>query len=243
MLLRRITVHVSDQNWFAVFIDFLIVVIGVFIGIQVANLNESMSNKQKAKTYVENLKHEVEDALIGSYKTYEYATVKVQSISEVSNYFFEGAAIEALTEQNCDDLAHIQNIFRQNYQLTTVEELVSSGTLNLIQDKEIRNAIVKYKNYMAYMLNIDVTRNINKVVLTAEFPQYFTVRPQFVDGGFINQIFECDFAAMRENPEFLIYFARELSAASYYTHQTILKEKELFDALSLTLGIAGQEQE
>jgi len=41
MLLRRITKHVTDQNWFAVFIDFLIVVVGVFIGIQVANWNEA----------------------------------------------------------------------------------------------------------------------------------------------------------------------------------------------------------
>jgi hypothetical protein len=40
MLLRRITKDVTDQNWFAVFIDFLIVVVGVFIGIQVANWND-----------------------------------------------------------------------------------------------------------------------------------------------------------------------------------------------------------
>ena len=39
MLLRRITQHVKDQNWFAVLIDFAIVVFGVFIGIQVANWN------------------------------------------------------------------------------------------------------------------------------------------------------------------------------------------------------------
>jgi len=41
MLLRRITKHVKDQNWFAVFIDFIIVVVGDFIGIQVANWNET----------------------------------------------------------------------------------------------------------------------------------------------------------------------------------------------------------
>ena len=40
MLLRRIKTHVAKENWFAVFIDFLIVVVGVFIGIQVANWNE-----------------------------------------------------------------------------------------------------------------------------------------------------------------------------------------------------------
>lgn len=32
MILRNITKHVSDQNWFAVLIDFLIVVVGVIIG-------------------------------------------------------------------------------------------------------------------------------------------------------------------------------------------------------------------
>lgn len=33
MILRRLTKHVKDQNWFAVALDFLIVVVGVFIGI------------------------------------------------------------------------------------------------------------------------------------------------------------------------------------------------------------------
>lgn len=37
MFLRRITQHVSQQNWTAVAIDFVIVVVGVFIGIQVSN--------------------------------------------------------------------------------------------------------------------------------------------------------------------------------------------------------------
>ena len=45
MLLRRITQHVNDQNWFAVWIDFIIVVIGVFIGIQVANWNDARASK------------------------------------------------------------------------------------------------------------------------------------------------------------------------------------------------------
>ena len=41
MLLRRVTQHVKDQNWFAVVLDFIIVVIGVFIGIQVSNWNDA----------------------------------------------------------------------------------------------------------------------------------------------------------------------------------------------------------
>ena len=35
MILRRISEHVKAQNWFAVGVDLVIVVVGVFIGIEV----------------------------------------------------------------------------------------------------------------------------------------------------------------------------------------------------------------
>jgi hypothetical protein len=40
MILRRIPEHVKAQNWFAVGIDFFIVVVGVFVGLQVSNWND-----------------------------------------------------------------------------------------------------------------------------------------------------------------------------------------------------------
>lgn len=59
MLLRRITQHIKDQNWFAIFIDFIIVVVGVFIGIQVANWNEEITNREIAQSYIERLKEDL----------------------------------------------------------------------------------------------------------------------------------------------------------------------------------------
>ena len=49
MILRSVTKHIKDQNWFAVGLDFLIVVVGVFIGIQVANWNEEQQQQQLLK--------------------------------------------------------------------------------------------------------------------------------------------------------------------------------------------------
>lgn len=45
MILRRVIEHVKAQNWTAVGLDFVIVVVGVFIGIQVANWNASRSDE------------------------------------------------------------------------------------------------------------------------------------------------------------------------------------------------------
>ena len=59
MLLRRITQHVKDQNWFAVLIDFAIVVVGVFIGIQVSNWNDVRAAKARETVYLELLQDDV----------------------------------------------------------------------------------------------------------------------------------------------------------------------------------------
>jgi hypothetical protein len=47
MLLRKLTQHVKDQNWFAVALDFVIVVMGVFIGLQVDNWNATRSDQRE----------------------------------------------------------------------------------------------------------------------------------------------------------------------------------------------------
>ncbi len=52
MILRRISAPVKDQNWFAVGVDFVIVVIGVFIGIQVSDWNASREDRSNETLYL-----------------------------------------------------------------------------------------------------------------------------------------------------------------------------------------------
>src|SRR6056297_1608605 len=58
MILRSLTRHVRDQNWFAVGLDFLIVVVGVFIGIQVANWNEERVQQERERLLLAELRDE-----------------------------------------------------------------------------------------------------------------------------------------------------------------------------------------
>lgn len=56
MILRRVIEHVKAQNWFAVAIDFVIVVMGVFVGLQVSNWNTARQQSSLADSYLERLR-------------------------------------------------------------------------------------------------------------------------------------------------------------------------------------------
>ena len=51
MVIRRIREHVATHNWFAVAVDLLIVVLGVFIGLQVNNWNQARLERAAAADY------------------------------------------------------------------------------------------------------------------------------------------------------------------------------------------------
>ncbi|MEP3653978.1 MAG: hypothetical protein ABJO36_03695 [Litorimonas sp.] len=63
MLLRRISKHVKDQNWFAVGLDFFIVVVGILIAFQITNWNEGRAEHRKETQALIELKKELEGSI------------------------------------------------------------------------------------------------------------------------------------------------------------------------------------
>lgn len=61
MILRRITKHVQDQNWTAIGIDFFIVVLGVFVGLQASNWNASLADRSSEALYIGYLAEDLQD--------------------------------------------------------------------------------------------------------------------------------------------------------------------------------------
>ncbi len=59
MILRRIIAHFRKQEWTAIAIDFVIVVIGVFVGIQLGNWNEARAIRAQESAYLAQLRDEI----------------------------------------------------------------------------------------------------------------------------------------------------------------------------------------
>ena len=55
MILRRITEHVKAQNWFAVGVEFVIVVVGVFVGLQAQDWSTARAERSAEHAAIERL--------------------------------------------------------------------------------------------------------------------------------------------------------------------------------------------
>lgn len=61
MILRHISESIRRQDWFTVLIEVLIVVIGVFVGIEVANWNEARGERANESQYLSDLRSNLVD--------------------------------------------------------------------------------------------------------------------------------------------------------------------------------------
>ncbi len=76
MILRRVMEHVREQNWTAIGIDFVIVVVGVFLGIQVSNWNETQSEIARERILLGELRAELAESI-------EQLTIKRNAFRQV----------------------------------------------------------------------------------------------------------------------------------------------------------------
>ena len=148
MLLRRVIEHVRTQNWTAVFLDFVIVVVGVFIGIQVANWNGERQNREEERILIERLivdfkriKKDAARSLATHERIYGDLQIVVRSVRsdqlDPSNVkAFEEALILGIGIQTSAD------------QSGTFTELMSSGRANILQDRNLLDALVDYEDFI-----------------------------------------------------------------------------------------------
>jgi|GEM_PF-4034116 len=59
MILRRFVKHVTDQNWFAVGLDVLVVITGIFLGMQVTEWNEQRKETQREHLFLTQLNSDI----------------------------------------------------------------------------------------------------------------------------------------------------------------------------------------
>ena len=84
MLLRSLTKHVRDQNWFAVFLDFFIVVAGILIAFQITEWNEARSSSIEEQELLRQLSIEFEQIEAGALDSIDYQHGAIAGLTKVA---------------------------------------------------------------------------------------------------------------------------------------------------------------
>jgi hypothetical protein len=144
MILRRVIAHLRKQEWTAIGIDFIIVVVGVFIGIQVSNLNQARVERDLANSYLERIRDDI-DTDLANYDD------RLAFWSKVAAYGRTGLTYADTNARNANSqwdllLAYFQASQVAEFLTTdaTYDELKSAGELRLIGDLALRNALANY---------------------------------------------------------------------------------------------------
>jgi hypothetical protein len=141
MLLGRVIEHVREQNWTAVGIDFAIVVIGVFVGIQVSNWNEERETSRKGAIFSERLRADLREENWRYQFLNEYYR-DVHAAAQKTADALSGKT--ALSSEEFLINAYRASQYKQGAsRRATYDQLISTGNIGLIQDEDLLRTAVR----------------------------------------------------------------------------------------------------
>ena len=225
MLLRRVIEHVKTQNWTAVALDFVIVVVGVFIGIQVANWNEARTEIDLENKYLVRLHHEIIEAESGVAVISELKALVQESFNGVVDALRSDSEGAMLTGKECASI-YFSHIYDEAFpSLPTMTELLASGRLSVLRSDDLRAALAKHEQALRSAEEFRDGYQMDRVVMTSEhadlvqlsvsFFDFSVSEPDFVK-GISDEMIKCDVEGMRSNAKFRNDFIDNASRHTEY---------------------------
>ena len=193
MILRRLSQSLKEQNWTAIVIEFILLVSGVFLGIQVANWNAERVDNERAQAYLERIRDDI-NADLNNYQD------RLRFWGDVSNYGAKGLAYaetgdaKGVTQWDLL-LAYFQSSQVAEFYTTdsTFEELKSAGELGLIKDTHFRDELSQYYSLGFNPLLTERPRYREHVrgIIPLEVQTYIWANCYSTDSGGVQKMLPC----------------------------------------------------
>jgi len=157
MVYRRLQKHWSDQDWFAVSLELTVVVVGIVLGLQFTDWNESRKERALEAYYLEQLNTDFKESLdLWDGYLVQMQEQTIHSIAVAQTLLDKSLSSD--TRQKFDsDWSYLWGWLHLNFLTTTLDELRDTGRLTLIQSNELRQELVNFNTH----LEIQETYNTN----------------------------------------------------------------------------------
>lgn len=144
MLLRRLTQSLKEQNWTAILIEFVLLVLGVFLGIQVSNWNAEREDRLKGAAFTARLR---DDLRVEAWR-YRFLLAYYRDVRDAT----EAAADAISGKAPLSNEAFLIDAYRATQykqgapRRATYDELVSTGNIGLVRDRKLLAMAVRAYN-------------------------------------------------------------------------------------------------
>ena len=145
MLLRRITEHVRTQNWFAVGIDFVIVVLGVFVGLQVSGWNEERQNRIAETYYLQRILGDIDQSISNNEAVLEFLSGKSINAYWVAKKLREGQIRDDERVVFETRFLDIEDWRTGDFIDSALVELQTKGQLGIVQSRGFHEQLAIFK--------------------------------------------------------------------------------------------------
>jgi len=251
MLLRRLTQHLEDQNWFAVGLDFIIVVVGVFMGLQVQDWNEARKERAEEHGLLNRLHVETLELLDTQREELVGLNERADVLMGVNPVLFSQEPLRVISDLECGQITGSHVFRRPPDELPVLDEMLSSGRFDLLRDEDIKEHL---RNYVIFRGRgrADYQAATNELFrLHSRFPDLISATRVPIEAGLVGRWTRlsgegfrwnavCDGEKMRTSGAFLNEYADNLNRIGSlirFTEQRQGHLEGLEIALSARLGI------
>lgn len=174
MLLRSISKHLKEQNWFAVILDFLIVVFGVYIGLQASNWNTQRQDRMDEAAFLEQLHNDLAVSLKQSARTEKHRLRQAKHFDSAVELIFGETSARELSEQECSAMAYSHATYVGRATLPSLVQLQTAGRASIISDKELAQQLAGLTQRLEALDT--VIREVRGVEIVFKYPKAFQLQ-------------------------------------------------------------------
>jgi hypothetical protein len=246
MILQRISQTIRQQSWSTLFIELVVLVLGIFIGLQVDAWNTLRQDRSDEQVYLQRLQSDLLLADDLTSRVRDRLVERHQEIKSSIAVLFGPAGSSELSDNECAAVASSVMFNSIAPRLAAFDELVGTGRLGIIRDPELLGALIRLeqsREALAAMVSVQTSQSAFEY-LPAAFPQLIETTA-FIqeDSGEVRIRASCDLPAMQANTAFLNQFTINADGYDAFTRDGLLPWKNQFDRVRELLDAAVKNEQ
>jgi hypothetical protein len=231
MILHNIANAFRNQNWFVAIIEILIVVIGIFLGLQVDDWNQQRKDSVDETRFLKALHEDLMLSSELSVRVRERRLFYYDWMLTTNDVLFGRDNRAELAEDECRSIGS-SNYYNINVSgFSSVDELSATGRMGIIRDLKLRRALIELQQTREALLHYIRLQSAQNAFsnLSNAFPELLQMYSFQDENGEVRASFTCDLEGMRSSHEFLNAWAANIDGYDAYIRDGFLPWIEAYD--------------